>query len=230
VHLTIGKVWLIGIAKAASMEDDYLPLYEVVDQDKNDHSDNNIMAKSSGYERLIVNDNDANSVQEEYQLPQSDTRYVKHQACSEIATEIQTLKRKSRHLKMLFSIGGVVVFTTLIITLCIFGTMWVRFGRNLAYVQKSLVEEMENNIMQGDSNTENTEHDQRNLIEWIDHVQSTLTKQIDILSEAYHALGSQGFQNCSQETTTCNFTYYSAYSDSWLYCDTPHLQIHKRVS
>jgi hypothetical protein len=210
------------------MEDDYLPLYEVVDQDKNDHSDNN-MAKSSRYERLIVNDNDANSVQEEYQLPQSDTRYVQYPAYTEIATEIQMLKRKSRHLKMLFSIGGVVMFMILIITVCIFGTTWVGFRRNLAHVQKSLNEEMDNT--QGDLNTENTEHDQRNLTEWIDHVQSTLTKQIDILSEAYRVLGSQGsFQNCSQETTTCNFIYYSADSKSWLYCDTPNLQIHKTVS
>ena len=155
------------------MEDDYLPLYEVVDDDNKDNPANN-----SGYERLV---NDANSVQEEYQLPQSDTSYVRYPAYSEIATEIQKLKQNSRHLKMIFLIGGVVMFMILIITICIFAGIWIRFGRNLAHVQKS-------------------------------------------------TLGSQGsFRNCSQETTTCNFTFRSTLQ-SWLYCDTPKLQTHKTVS
>ena len=57
-----------NIALAASMEDDYLSLYEVADQDKivdrdkSDHSHKNI-AESDGYERLT---NDVNSIQEEY--------------------------------------------------------------------------------------------------------------------------------------------------------------------
>ena len=221
------------------MEDDYLPLYEVVDHDKKDHPIS--IANNSGYKRLI---NDANSVQDEYQLPQSNTRYIHYPAYSEIATEIQTLKRKSRHLKMIFSIGGVVMFMILIIIVCIFAGIWIKFGRNLAHVQKSLIEEMDNNVMHGDSNTKQLEHDQGNLTERIDHVQTmltekiddvqrALTKQLDVLGEVYRALGSQGsFQNCSQETTACNFTYYSTSLDShrWLYCNTPHLQTHKRVS
>ena len=219
------------------MEDDYLPLYEVVDHDKNKEPSN--VTKSSGYEKLIVKDH-ANSVQKEYQLPQSDTSYVHYSAYSEIATEIQTLKRNSRHLKMLFSIGGIVMFVLLIIVVCIFTATWIRFSRNLAHVQKSLIEEVDN--VQGDSNTKHTEHDQRNLTEQINHVQRTLmeqidhvhesvTKRVDILSEAFHNLHSHGsFQNCSQETTTCNFIHNSAGSGSWLYCDTPNLQMQKRVS
>ena len=70
------------------MEDNHLPLYEVVNQDKSDHSHKNI-AESGGYERLT---NDANSVQEEYQLLQSDSSYVHYPAYSETATEIQKLK------------------------------------------------------------------------------------------------------------------------------------------
>ena len=188
------------IALAASMEDDHLPLYEVVDRDKSDHSHKNI-AESGGYERLT---NDVNSVQEEYQLLQSDTSYVRYPACSKTATEIQKLKRNSRHLKIVFLIGGVVMLMILIIIVCIFAGMWIRFGRNLAHMQKRY--------------------------EQIDYVQRTLTKQIDVLSEAYHTLGSQGsFQNCSQETTACNFTYRSTLR-SWIYCDTPNLQTHKTVS
>ena len=114
------------------MEDDYLPLYEVVDDDNTDNP--NGIANNSAYERLV---NDANSVQEEYQLPQSDTSYVRYPAYSEIATEIQKLKQNSRHLKMIFLIGGVVMFMILIITICIFAGMWIRFGRNLTHVQKS---------------------------------------------------------------------------------------------
>ena len=219
------------------MEDDYLPLYEVVEHDKNkDHTN---IAKSSGYEKLIVKDH-ANSVQEEYQLPQSDTGYVHYPAYSEIATEIQTLKRNSRHLKMFFSIGGIVIFVVLIIVMCIFTVTWIRFGRNLAHVQKSLIEEVDN--VQEASNTKHTEHDQRNLTEKIDDVQTTLTEQIDqvhktltkkidILNEAYRTLDPHGgFQNCSLETTTCNFRHNSADSDSWLYCNTPNLQMIKRAS
>ena len=195
------------------MEDDYLPLYEVVDNDNKDNPANN-----SAYERLI---NDANSAQEEYELPQSDTSYVRYPAYSEIATEIQKLKQNSRHLKMIFLIGGVIMFMILIIIVCIFAGMWIRFGRNLAHVQKSIIEE------KGDKHPE---HDQGNLTEWVDYVQRTLTKQIDVLREAYRALGSQkSFQNCSQETTACNFTYRSSLR-SWLYCDTPNLQTHKTVS
>ena len=80
------------------MEDDHLPLYEVIDQDKSDYSHKNI-AESGGYERLT---DDVNSVQEEYQLLQSDTSYVRYPACSETATEIQKLKQNSRHMKMIF--------------------------------------------------------------------------------------------------------------------------------
>ena len=111
------------------MEDDYLPLYEVVDDDNKDNP-----ASNSGYERLV---NDPNSVQEEYQLPQSDTSYVRYPAYSEIAAEVQTLKRNSRHLKMIFLIGGVVMFMILMIIVCIFAGMWIRFGRYLAHVQNS---------------------------------------------------------------------------------------------
>ena len=196
---SVGRVWLKGRAQNyqhAGMEDDYLPLYEVVNNDNKDNPANN-----SGYERLV---NDANSVQEEYDLPQSDTSYVRYPAYSEIATEIQKLKQNSRHLKMVLLIGGVVMFMILIIIVCVFAGMWIRFGRNLAHVQKSY--------------------------EQIDYVQRTLTKQIDVLNEAYHTLGSQGsFQNCSQETTACNFTYRSTLR-SWMYCDTPNLQTHKTVS
>ena len=217
------------------MEDEYLPLYEVVDQEKKDHPSSS-MANNSGYEKLI---NDANSVQEEYQLPRSDTSYVRYPAYSEIATQIQTLKRNSWHLKIIFSIGGVVMLMILIVIVCVFAGMWIRFGRNLAHVQKGLIKEMDNNV---NSNTKHPEYDQGNLTERIDHVQRTLMeidhvqrnliKQIDILSEVYRALGFQGsFQNCSQETTTCNFTYHSNSSDShtWLYCDTSNLQTNKRV-
>ena len=196
------------------MEDDYLPLYEVVDNDNKDNP-----AINSAYERLV---NDANSVQEEYELPQSDTSYVRYPAYSEIATEIQKLKQNSRHLKMIFLIGGVVMFMILIIIVCIFAGMWIRFGRNFAQVQKSIIKE------KGDKHPE---HDQGNLTEWVDYLQRTLTKQIDVLREAHHALGSQGsFQNCSQETTACNFTYHSSILRRWLYCDTPNLQTHKTVS
>ena len=221
------------------MEDDYLPLYEVVNHDNKDNP--NGIANNSAYERLI---NDANSVQEEYQVPQSDTSYVRYPAYSEIATEIQKLKRNSQHLKMIFLIGGVVMFMILIITVCVFAGMWIRFGRNLAHVQNSLVKEMDNNVMHGNSNTKYPENDQGNLTEQINHVQRTLmeqiehvqrnlTEQIDVLSEANRALGFQGnFQNCSQETTACNFMYYnysSIDSRTWLYCDTPNLQTNKRV-
>ena len=101
---SVGRVWLKGRAQNyqhAGMEDDYLPLYEVVNNDNKDNRANN-----SGYERLV---NDPNSVQEEYQLPQSDTSYVRYPAYSEIATEIQKLKQNSRHLKIIFLIGGVVM-------------------------------------------------------------------------------------------------------------------------
>ena len=211
------------------MDDDYLLLYEVVDHDKNeDHSN---IAKSSGYERLIVKDH-SNSVQEEYQLPQSDTRYTHYSAYSEIATKIQTLKRNSQHLKMLFSIGGTIMFVVLIIVTCIFTATWIRFGRNLAHVQKSLIEEVDEHTEHDQTNlTEQIDRVQRTLTEQIDHVHKTLTKQVDILNEAYRTLDSHGrFQNCSQETTTCNFRYTSAGSGSWLYCDTPNLQMHKKAS
>ena len=218
------------------MEDDYLPLYEVVDHANKDNP--NGIAKNSAYERLLK---DANSAEEEYQLPQSDTSYVRYPAYSETATEIQKLKQNSRHLKMTFLIGGVVMFMILIITICIFAGMWIRFGRNLAHMQ---IKEMDNNVMHGNSNTKHPENDQGNLTEQINHVQRTLmeqiehvqrnlTEQIDVLSEANRAPGFQGnFQNCSQETTACNFTYYnysSMDSRTWLYCNTPNLQINKRV-
>ena len=208
---------------AAGMEDDYLPLYEVVDHANKDNP--NGIANNSGYERLI---NDANSVQEEYQLPQSDTSYVRYPAYSETATEIQELKRNSRYLKMIFLIGGVVIFMILMITVCIFAGIWIRFGRNLAHVQKSLIKEMDNVNMHGDLYPKN---DQGNLSERINHVQRTLTEQIDVLNEAYHALvfSQERFRNCSQENTTCNFKYYSSNSRTWLYCDTPTLQTNERV-
>ena len=110
----------------------------------------------------------------------------------------------------------------LMIIVCIFAGMWIRFGRNLAHVQNSLIKEMDNIVMHGDSNIK---HLKRNQTEQINHV----TEKIDVLSEAYRALGLRGnFQNCSQETTACNFTYYS-FLRRWLYCDTPNLQTNKRV-
>ena len=78
------------------------------------------------------------------------------------------LKRNSRHLKMIFLIGGVVI---LMIIVCMFAGMWIRFGRNLAHVQNSLIKEMDNNIMHGNSNTKHPENDQGNLTEQINHVQ-----------------------------------------------------------
>ena len=53
VHSAIGRVRFNWIVLAARMEDDYLPLYEVVDQDKSDPSHKNNTAESGGYERLI---------------------------------------------------------------------------------------------------------------------------------------------------------------------------------
>ena len=66
------------------------------------------------------------------------------------------------------------MFMILIITVCIFAGTWIKFGRNLARVQKSLIEETDN--VHGDSNTKHPEHDQRNLTEGIDDVQRILTK------------------------------------------------------
>lgn len=177
------------------MEDDYLPLYEVVDYDKdNDHSSN--AAKSRGYEKLIGKDSVVDGVQEEYQLPQSEARYVPYETYSEVATEIQTLKRNSRHVKTVFSIGGIIMFILVIIIVCISAVMWIRFGKNLVNVQKSLIEDVNN--VQEHSNAKQPEHD------W-------------------------SFQNCSQETTVCNFTKNPSGSGSWLYCDTPRLKTDKRV-
>lgn len=136
------------------MEDDYLPLYEVVDHQQNKDQSNKA-AGNIGYEKLIVKDDDsANGEQEEYQLPLSDSRYVHYEAYSEIATEINTLKRNSRHLKTVFSIGGIIMFILLIITVCILTAMCIRFGRNLTHVQKSLADKADN--QQGQWNTKSS--------------------------------------------------------------------------
>ena len=181
------------------MEEDYLPLYEIVDHNENENHSS--VDKSSGYQKLMATEDHTNSVQEEYQLPQSHTGYVHY---SEVSNEIQSLKQSSRRLKIFFSIGGITMFVLLILVVCTFTALWMRFGRNLAQVQKSLYEQLHNE--QEGSTTEHTDYDQRIL--------------------DYHG----SFRNCSQENTSCNFRSTSSNLDNWLYCDTPNLQMHKEVT
>ena len=196
-YLGFGTFRLKGIA--VSMEEDYLPLYEIVDHNENEnHSSVN---KSSGYQKLMATEDHTNSMQEEYQLPQSYTGYIDY---SEVSNESQSLKRSLRCLKIFFSIGGITIFVLLILVVCTFTATWMRFGRNLAQVQKKLHEQLHNE--QKGSTTEHTDHDQRML--------------------DYHG----SFRNCSQENTSCNFRSNSSDLDSWLYCDTPNLQMHKEVT
>ena len=181
------------------MEDDYLQLYEVVDHEENkDHSN---VDKSSGYQKLMVTEDHANSVQDEYDLPQSDTRYVHYQAYSELPLEIQSLKQNFRRSKMYFFIGGIIIFVLLIIVTCTFTAVWMRFSRNLVHAQNSLLEQI-HDVLEG-SSTEQTDHDQHNMLD-------------------YHG----SLRNCSQESTSCNF---KSNSSDWLYCDTPNLRMHKKV-
>ena len=172
------------------MEEDCLPLYEVVD---NEVEDNLNKGTKSEYEKLTAMNTD--SIQEEYQLPHSDSRYIHYSEHSEVTTETKSIKRTLRRSQVLFTVGGVITLMLLVAVVCIFIATEVRFGRNLAHLQKGL------------------------------------TEQIDALNEAYRTRDSHGsFHNCSEETASCDLISEPSYTRSWLYCNTPNLYMHKKVS
>ena len=209
---------------ATSMEEDYLSLYEAVDQEANQNDQSKGL--NSEYELLKVNDHTV-SEQEQYQLLHADAKYVHYREYSDVATKLKMLKRTFKYWKR-FAIVGVIVVTVLLITVvCVLVGTWVQFGGNLATVQKSLTEKVDH-VQQG-SSMEHINYLQRNLTDMI-NMQKSLTEQIDALNVTYHSLKyDEIFRNCSQETESCNFRHEPS-NNNWFYCDTPNIKLNKKVN
>ena len=119
------------------MDEEYLPLYEVVD-----HSDqvNTAQDSRNKYEKLNAADT---CVQEEYQQPHSSTRYDQYLEDSETITEILLMKRNLKCIKLVFVTTGLVALVFVVATVVTITAVSTSFAKHTAATFSSLVEQVD---------------------------------------------------------------------------------------
>ena len=212
------------------MEEDYVSLYEAVDEGIQVKS--KIVAKDE-YEKLTTIDR----VQEDlahYQLPHSNSSYVHHLSCSDnttiISNEVQSMKKELRRIKILCLYGiliTLILSTTFIITIAFLASKIN--GESPAYTNKT-------KQLDGSEMVVNTYN--LSLIEHagpltkVDIAIKNLTKQVDYLKEAVNKLESPRnntvFERCFDEIESCNFM--SLDEGRWLSCKTNNIKMNREVS
>ena len=206
------------------MEEEYMSLYEAVDEVKS-----KVVSKDE-YEKLSTTDRVQGDISL-YQLPHSNnTSYVHHLSCSDnniISSEVQSMKKALRHIKILCACG---TLTTLMLAVIFLVTVAILSSR-YSNPHKSQTKQLD--YLNAAVNPINLSLiQQAGHLTKVDIAFENLTEQVNDLKDAITKLELPRnitiFERCFKETESCNFRSFD--EGSWLSCETNNVHLNREVS